>query len=366
MMEVPVSSKLVLGIESSCDETALAVVDSGKRILASCVASQTRVHQQFGGVVPELAARDHLSQLSQLYKILSKELTESGTAKWQAIAVTMGPGLFGSLLVGVQFARGLSFASGKPLIPVDHVLAHFHGIFVGMRSGGHEPVFPALGCILSGGHTHLFYLHSTVEMELIAHTIDDACGECFDKVAKMLGLGYPGGPQIEKRAAEGDPNRYPMPQVMRRGRNLDLSYSGLKTHVYHLANRLMQQSNDGKLSDEEIADVAAGFQQEAFGQVARKCKLALDALPQVNAIYVAGGVACNGVLRQRISELAAQHSCQSYFPDPSLCTDNAVMIASMGYDLMASGKILSPTRGSPYTKLLSEKISDLSRLTAET
>ena len=235
-----------------------------------------------------------------------------------------------------------------------------------MRSAGHKPVFPALGWILSGGHTHLFYLHSTVDMELIAHTIDDACGECFDKVAKILGLGYPGGPEIEKRAADGDPNRYPMPQVMRRGRNLDLSYSGLKTHVYHLTSKLMQQSGNDRLSDEKIADVAAAFQQEAFGQVARKCELVLDALPQVKAIYVAGGVACNNFLRKTISELAGRRRCQSFFPAPSLCTDNAVMIASMGYDLMAHSKTSSITRWSPYTKLLSEKITDLSRLTTET
>lgn len=342
------TTPLILGIESSCDETAVALLRGDSEILAHCVASQVRCHAPYGGVVPELAARDHLRQLPSLLgelnaQLLAKDPAVHPAALWSqltGIAVTQGPGLFGSLLMGMQFASGLAWSLQLPLIMVDHVLAHFHGVFVDMHSRGQAPTFPALGYVISGGHTHLFYLHHPVKMDLVAHTIDDACGECFDKVGGMLGLNYPAGAEIERRARHGDPRRYPMPHVMGDNRVWNVSYSGLKTHIYHLIRRLKHEHQlpvDEPLPAATIADIAASFQQAAFDQLVRKLTTVAGHYPQAKTIYLAGGVACNQALRQLIMAWAAAHERQCHAPPPALCTDNAVMIASMGYHLSQRG-----------------------------
>ena len=361
---LPVSRSLTLGVESSCDETALAVLSGPDQVLASCVASQVKLHKPYGGVVPELAARDHLTQLLPLLNQLDHELqAAAGKTIWQhltGIAVTQGPGLFGSLLMGLQFAGGLAWRTATPLIMVDHVLAHFHGVFVDMHSRAQSPKFPALGCVVSGGHTHLFYLHNHVEMELVAHTIDDACGECFDKVGTLLGLDYPAGAEIEQRARHGDPMRYPMPQVMHDRSVWNLSYSGLKTHIFHLVRQLKrnhQLDADESLDPKIIADIAASFQQAAFEQLIRKLSVVSTHYPEAKTIYVAGGVACNQTLRQHVFTWTQQAELDCYFPPASLCADNAVMIASMGYHQsqqpeFTASPILAAT---PYNRLLQTK-----------
>ncbi|MCY4381082.1 MAG: tRNA (adenosine(37)-N6)-threonylcarbamoyltransferase complex transferase subunit TsaD [Proteobacteria bacterium] len=348
---------IILGIESSCDDTALAWLDNGQDVLGSCVTSQISSHSPYGGVVPELAARDHLSCLPALFSELmaqSQRHPNFCLSRWQGIAVTQGPGLLGSLLVGYEFAQGLALSSQLPLIGVDHVLAHFHGVFVDLAMEGKKPHFPALGYVVSGGHTHLFRLRSMVDIDLIAHTIDDACGECFDKVGGMLGLPYPGGPHIEKLATSGNPLAYPMPEVMAHKKSLQLSYSGLKTYVYNLVNKLKLDQPEGELPHQTVCDMAASFQREAFLQLTRKLEGALIQFPDTVAIYVCGGVACNQVLHQMVAELAIKHGLIWSMPQPSLCTDNAVMIASMGYHQLMSdvnGDLMAAHTSAPYTRL---------------
>lgn len=367
---------LTLGIESSCDETAFAVLKGPDDVLASCVASQTDLHRPYGGVVPELAARDHLQRLSPLFLNLKNQMpSDVSLGDIDAVAVTQGPGLFGCLLMGMQFAGGVAWSLKKPLVMVDHVMAHFHGIFVHMLQQGLEPSFPALGYVVSGGHTHLFYIHNEVDMELIAHTIDDACGECFDKVGGLLGLDYPSGALIENYARRGDPNRYAMPKMMSDGSSIQLSYSGLKTHMVHLVRSLKNhyhpchkenkqtdktsnykknsQTIDHSLPDHVIADIAASFQQEAFNQLVRKLSKAASHHPEVKCVYVAGGVACNQNLRSQMARWGSEVKKQCFFPPSQLCTDNAVMVASMGYHQFfhtakSGSHVLSAT---PYSRL---------------
>lgn len=363
------SAPLILGIESSCDETALAVLRGQSEVLAHGVASQVLCHQPYGGVVPELAARDHLRQLPSLLSDLNGQLQATSpaihpSAVWSqltGIAVTQGPGLFGSLLMGMQFASGLAWGTGLPLIMVDHVLAHFHGVFVDMNRRGQAPTFPALGYVVSGGHTHLFYLHNPIKMDLLAHTIDDACGECFDKVGGMLGLAYPAGAEMERRASHGDPRRYPMPHVMSDNRVWNVSYSGLKTHIYHLIRRLKnthQLTSDQQLSSTVIADIAASFQQAAFDQLMRKLAAVADHYPRAKTIYLAGGVACNQALRRLMTAWALEHGRQCHVPPPALCTDNAVMIASMGYHLWQDQafEAAASLSATPYNRLRQGKL----------
>jgi N6-L-threonylcarbamoyladenine synthase len=312
---------LILGIESSCDETAAAVVEDGHKVLSSIVASQTAAHEVFGGVVPEIAAREHLKVILPTYELA---LAEAGIriGDIDGIAVTQGPGLIGSLLVGISFAKGLAFSSGKPLIPVDHVNAHLHGALLGISSEARENAFPAIALVVSGGHTNLYYMEHPTDFGLIATSIDDACGECFDKVGKMLGLPYPGGPRIEAIAVGGDPKRFPMPQMVQEKSRLEYSYSGLKTHMLNTVRKL------GTTDDGQLRDLCAGFQREALGQLIRKFRVALARFPKVRSILIAGGVAANKEFRRL---LAAEVSVPCHFPDLKYCSDNAAMIAALGW-----------------------------------
>jgi N6-L-threonylcarbamoyladenine synthase len=310
---------LILGIESSCDETALALVEDGRNVLGSFISSQISIHAKWGGVIPEIAAREHLSALTKMYTRLLEE-TKVKISDIDAIAVTQGPGLVGCLLVGASFAKGLAQASEKPLIPVNHVHAHVHGAILGIDSKLDE-IFPTLALVVSGGHTNLYYMERANHFELLAHTMDDACGESFDKVGKMMGLPYPGGPHVETLAKSGTPAKITMPRMLERKSQLLFSYSGLKTAV---AKALREQISPEVTS----ADVAHSFQEEALGQIIRKLSLAKKLRPKSKSIIVAGGVAANS----RFRELMVRSSnIPVWFPPLKFCSDNGAMIAAMGY-----------------------------------
>ena len=339
----------ILGIETSCDETAVAIVEDGYRVLSSVVSSQIAKHAVFGGVVPEVAAREHLKAIDPL---TSAALHEAGLTLDQidAVAVTAGPGLIGALLVGVSYGRALALGLQKPLIPVDHVRAHIHGALLGvetepvncdsiqnqqLKAGTSEDqggIYPGLGLVVSGGHSNLYRMKSPTDFELLGQTIDDACGECFDKIGKLLGLPYPGGPQIEKRAKVGDPRAFAMPKMMDDRRRLVFSYSGLKTHTA----RLIRQFGDSP-TDQTIADLCASFQEAALEQLVRKLRQGFELYPDSRSVLVAGGVAANERFRLMLTGALASSALQSeptiLFPAPAYCSDNAAMIAAYGFHL---------------------------------
>ncbi|MBV9215119.1 MAG: tRNA (adenosine(37)-N6)-threonylcarbamoyltransferase complex transferase subunit TsaD [Acidobacteria bacterium] len=324
---------LVLGIESSCDETAAAVVRDGREILSSIIASQIELHRPWGGVVPELASREHLEKIEPIVK----EALEKACVVFDeidAIAVTQGPGLIGSLLVGVCYAKALAYALGKPLVGVNHIEGHVYSVTL-----ENPPVeYPALALIVSGGHTNIFYIPEEGKYEVISRTRDDAAGEAFDKVAKMLGLGYPGGPVIEKLALRGDASKVPLPVAKISDGRPDLSFSGLKTAVArYLRENDIAPVENGTEPSKAILDVAAGFQAavvKALISVMRK--LALELTPKT--LIVAGGVACNLALRKAAADLAVDLDAPVYFPSKHLSTDNAAMIAAAGYVHLRNGQ----------------------------
>ncbi len=326
---------LILGIESSCDETAVALVRDGRAVVASRIASQTAVHAPFGGVVPEVASREHLRVIDPLCR---EVLAEAGiaAADVDAIAVTQGPGLIGALLVGVAYAKGLALALGKPLVPVDHVHAHIHGALLGVDAAA-DGIYPTLALVVSGGHTNLYYMPGPTDFQLLGSSIDDACGECFDKVAKLLGLAYPGGPLVERLARAGDANAVAMPRMITEKGRLEFSYSGLKTFM---ANAIHQAPKP--LSEQRVADLCASFQEAALGQIVRKLKEALAVVPQPpRSVLVAGGVAANQRFR---ALMAAGVGIPAHFPPLEFCSDNAAMIAALGYHVFVAGT----ARGESY------------------
>lgn len=316
---------LVLGIESSCDETAAAVVSDGRKILSSVISSQIDLHRPYGGVVPELASREHLEKIEPIVK---EALSRSGVTlkEIDAIAVTQGPGLVGSLLVGVSYAKSLAFALGKPFIGVNHIEGHVYSV-----NFENPPVeFPALALIVSGGHTNIFYVPEEGQYKVVARTRDDAAGEAFDKVAKMLGLGYPGGPVIERLAREGDPTKvkFTMPKISD-GRP-DFSFSGLKTAVSkYVRENEIKPAESPETASQEIKDLAASFQSAVVRQLVSTLeKLANEHYPKT--IIVAGGVACNKALKEAAERAAIKFGVPVYFPSGHLSTDNAAMIAAAG------------------------------------
>lgn len=317
---------LILGVESSCDETALALVRDGHTVLSSIIASQTDIHAKWGGVIPEIAAREHLAAIFKLYEHI---LTEAKISPQEidAIGATQGPGLIGCLLVGASFAKGLSQSLGKPIVPVNHVHAHVHGALLGIDESL-DQIFPTLSLVVSGGHTNLYYMKNPTHFELLAHTMDDACGESFDKVGKMLGLPYPGGPHVESLARQGSPGAVPMPRMVERKSSLTFSYSGLKTAVSHAIQRLSKEQKSK-------ADIAYAFQEEALGQIIRKLSVALNLRPDVKSMIVAGGVAANSRFR---SLMAESFKIPTWFPPLKYCSDNGAMIAAMAYYEQRDGK----------------------------
>ena len=324
---------LVLGIETSCDETAAAVVRDGREIVSSVIASQIETHKRFGGVVPELASREHLDKI---VPIVEEAFSQANVRPEDidGIAVTVGPGLVGSLLVGVSYAKAMAFALGKPLVGVNHIEGHVYSV-----AFGNPPVeYPALALIVSGGHSNLFLVPSPGKYKVLARTRDDAAGEAFDKVAKMMGLGYPGGPIIEKLAREGNPKAVKFSTPRMGDGSADFSFSGLKTAVTkHVRETGLQPVRNGEEPSVAIKDLAASFQSVVVRSlVGTTERLAAEYAPQT--LIVAGGVACNKALREAASAAAGRLGIPAYFPSPHLSTDNAAMIAAAGTVKLQAGE----------------------------
>lgn len=327
-------SAVLLGIESSCDETAAAVVRGGREVLSSVVHSQVEEHAPHGGVVPEIAGRSHLRKILPVID-RALELSGLGLSDLDAIAVTTRPGLIGSLLVGLSAAKGLAFARRLPLVGVHHIEAHVYSATMECD----RPPYPCLALVVSGGHTALYRAQSPLEQQLIATTLDDAAGEAFDKVAWLLGLGYPGGPAVSRLAAEGRPDAIAFPRYRSRDGSLGFSFSGLKTAVlYHLRGGDALAPTPRAADIQDRADVAASFEQAVVDALVEPTLRAAQqhGLPR---ILVSGGVACNRRLRSAMKERAAAAGLEVLFPSPALCTDNAVMIAGLGYELWRAGRL---------------------------
>lgn len=324
---------IVLGIESSCDETAAAIVRDGREILSSVISSQIELHKPYGGVVPELASREHLDKIEPIVReALAQAQIELKDI--DAIAVTQGPGLIGSLLVGVSYAKGLAFSLGKPFVGVNHIEGHVYSV-----AFENPPVrYPALALIVSGGHTNLFFIPAEGAYKVVARTRDDAAGEAFDKVAKMLGLGYPGGPEIERAARAGDAKKIKFPVAKISDGRPDFSFSGLKTAVskYVRENRI-EPVGENETASQAIKDICAGFQATVVKSlVGTMEKLAVELAPKT--LIVAGGVACNAALREAAEKVAGKLEIPVYFPSRHLSTDNAAMIAAAGSFHLARGE----------------------------
>jgi N6-L-threonylcarbamoyladenine synthase len=324
---------LVLGIESSCDETAAAVVRDGREILSSVISSQIDLHRPYGGVVPELASREHLVKIDP---IVDEALEQAGVGlkEIDAIAVTQGPGLVGSILVGVSYAKALAFGLDIPFIGVNHIEGHVYSV-----NFENPPVeYPAFALVVSGGHTNLFYLPEEGKYKVIARTRDDAAGEAFDKVSKMLDLGYPGGPVIEKLARDGDAKKIKFPIAKISDGRPDYSFSGLKTAVArYIRENEIEPAREGEEISQEIKDLCAAFQDTVVRSLLRSVeRLAGELYPRT--LIVAGGVACNGYLRQAAENLGKELNLPVYFPSKHLSTDNAAMIAAAGYFHLKNGE----------------------------
>ena len=320
-------SGLTLGIETSCDETAAAVIRGGTEIVSNVVLSQVDIHQKYGGVVPEIASRHHIEAM---FPVINEALAEArvGLEDLEVIAVTYGPGLVGSLLVGVAAAKALAFALDKPLVGVNHIEGH---IYANLLTG--QDIKPPLVCLtVSGGHTDLLLIPKLGEYEILGRTRDDAAGEAFDKVARVLGLPYPGGPQIEKLAARGDREAIHFPRGLREKGNFDFSFSGLKTAALNYLNELKQKKQAIPLED-----FAASFQWAIIDILAEKLMAAAE-LYQVKQIVLSGGVAANGAFRKHVAACAQERHLELLYPPAHLCTDNAAMIGSAGYFRYLAGK----------------------------
>ena len=335
----------ILAIESSCDETAAAVVENGEHILCSVVASQMTTHGKYGGVVPELASREHLRAI---VPVVREALERSSTrlTDLAAIAVTSGPGLVGSLLVGLTYAKSLSFASGVPLIAVNHIEGHIHAVILEARRDGDPVEFPALALVASGGHTHLFEVTEGFGYRLLGRTRDDAAGEAFDKVAKLLGFGYPGGPVIDRLAPHGDPQAVRFTFAKMKGNTLDFSFSGLKTAVLRwveanpmdaeIAGRRALLADSQAPSVEQwlavtpkkTLDLLASFQHAVIHELLTRAAAAAEDCG-ARSVIVSGGVACNSGLRS--AARSAGFAWPVHFPSPGLSTDNAAMIAAAAF-----------------------------------
>jgi N6-L-threonylcarbamoyladenine synthase len=318
---------LVLGIETSCDETAAAIVEDGRWVRADVVASQILVHAPYGGVVPEVASRQHVATI---VPVIQRTVADAGITlgDLDAIAVTCGPGLVGALLVGVETAKSLAFALGKPLVGVNHLAGHLAAVFLGEDS---PPPFPHLALLVSGGHTALIRVDEPGKTSLLGATRDDAAGEAFDKVGKLLGLGYPGGVAIDRLAATGDPRAVELPRALPARDDLDFSFSGLKTAV---ATRL---AKTGVPEGAALADFCASFQSAVVDVLVRKSRRAL-VREGLGALIVCGGVAANRGLRAALAEAARADGFGLFIPPPKRCTDNAAMIAAEGSALFLRGK----------------------------
>ena len=326
----------ILGIESSCDETAAAIVEDGSKILSNVVVSQIDIHAAYGGVIPEVAARSHIEAINP---VINKALSDSSTTLHDidAIAVTHTPGLVGSLLIGTLAARTIAVVNNIPFYPTHHLKSHIYANWL----SGFKPEFPLLAAVISGGHTQIIYMEHHNHFEIVGTTRDDAIGECFDKIAKILGLPYPGGPSIAKTALSGDSTRYslPIPNVS----NLDFSFSGLKTAVLRAVQKELKlpittpsYELQKHLSKQQISDFAASFQATAVKIIIQKLRKASQIYP-AKSILLAGGVSANQKLRNQLQKSFAK-THQVFFPEPKLSTDNGAMVASAAYYSIKSGE----------------------------
>jgi N6-L-threonylcarbamoyladenine synthase len=319
----------VLAIETSCDDTGAAVVLDGRKILSNVVSSQVSVHQKYGGVVPELASRKHIEMIVPIVTE-ALEMSKLSIKEIDGIAVTQGPGLVGSLLVGLSFAKSLSFATGLPLIGVNHIEAHLAAIFLEEK----RPTFPYIGLVVSGGHTSLFRVDGFGQYRRLGQTRDDAAGEAFDKVAKLLGLGYPGGPIVDELSKAGNPSaiRFPRPSL---GKNsLDFSFSGVKTAVVNYVKSHPQ--TEGRYPEDLIRNIVSSF-QEAVVEVLVKKTLQAAQYEKLKRIVLSGGVAANRLLREKMKEEASRQKVRLFIPSPPFCTDNAAMVGVVGYEYLKRG-----------------------------
>ncbi len=341
----------ILGVESSCDETAAAVVEDGAKQLSSVVASQFDAHAKYGGVVPELASREHLRYI---VPVVRRALEDADTPleSLSGIAVTAGPGLVGSLLVGITYAKALCFSTGQPLIAVNHVEGHIYSVLMEARQRDEEIVSPALALVVSGGHTHLFEVCHSGGYRLLGRTRDDAAGEAFDKVAKLLGFGYPGGPVIDRLAPFGDPRAVHFTFAKMKGNELDFSFSGLKTAVLRWvqhhdlsseieARRELLRRDPAptveawlELTPKATVNLLASFQYAVIQELMRRAVVAAEST-HAQTIIVAGGVACNAGLRRAAAQ---QRDFKFYFPTAALSTDNAAMIAAAAFPKLQRGE----------------------------
>lgn len=330
---------MILGIDTSCDETSVAILQGEKNLLANVISSQIKIHERYGGVVPELASRSHLDNLPV---VVTEALTKAGIGlkDLTGIAVTAAPGLIGCLLVGHSYAKALAYQLQIPFTTVHHLKGHLFSAFV-----ENEEKFPFLGLIVSGGHTALYYVKSFDEIELVGHTVDDAAGEAYDKVAKLLGLGFPGGPIIDKLAKQGNPEAFKFTRARVKKGPYFYSFSGLKTAVSKIVTSHSLQApmeQGGNPDSSFIPDLCASFQKEVVGSLLEKAEIFLNEKPvkaqPVKALSICGGVAANSLLRTESQKLAERHKISCFIPSMLMCTDNGGMIAYVGAKQLKLGK----------------------------
>ncbi|MBI1369278.1 MAG: tRNA (adenosine(37)-N6)-threonylcarbamoyltransferase complex transferase subunit TsaD [Planctomycetes bacterium] len=335
------ASSLILGIESSCDETAASVVRDGVTVLSNVIASQHDLHAKFGGVVPEIASRAHIERI---LPVINEALDKAGVTLNDLTAVAVGnrPGLIGSLLVGVSAAKALAWSLGKPLVAVDHVEAHLYAAALDS-----DPIaYPALGLVVSGGHTSLYLLRDAMHIEVLGRTIDDAVGEAYDKVAAILDLGFPGGPIVDKLARTGDANAIDFPRSLLDRESLDFSFSGMKTAVLykvrgHPVGRgraATFERSAADLTDTQKADIAASFQRAAVDVLIRKLERAITQHPDIRSIVIGGGVSANSRLRAESLAFGEKNKLPVRLPRMAFCIDNAAMIAGLGHEHHRAGR----------------------------
>ena len=322
---------LILGIESSCDETSISVVKNGREVLSNVISSQIDIHKLYGGVVPEIASRKHIENIDIVYKeALSKAKTK--IEEIDAIAVTYGPGLVGSLLVGLSFAKGLSISSKIPFIGINHIEGHIASNYISNLDL--EPPFIAL--IVSGGHTNLVKVESYNSFKIYGKTHDDACGEAYDKIARVLGFEYPGGPKLEKAALDGRANVFTFPRGEVRGSIYDFTYSGLKSHVINVIHNIKQKNNDS-IDTQTISDISLEFQNSIIDSLVNRT-IELSKELSINKVAICGGVSANTAIKNALKSECDKNNIKFNYPENIYCTDNAAMIASAGYYEYINGK----------------------------